>query len=147
MIKITCPHCGASGSITPLPKQLIVVAPCPQCGELVVLFREQVVAMNRDILNHGTAEQKIRHIAEIITTFVESFGPLSSSLFREGATIEADAEPQDGIEFESADAGELDADEEESDNITRDEVRDFVNIDLKLIDRKEYFERVFGKLE
>ncbi len=137
MIKIECPHCGASGSITPPPKEFIIIAPCPQCGELVVLFREKVVAIDRNILTSGTFEEKRQHIADVITTFLDSVGPLPApglsditaiGGFEEGAEIELAPTHPDG-------------------GITREEIRDFINIDLKLIDKKEYFEQVFGKVD
>ena len=123
MIKIKCPHCGASGSITPPPKEFIIIAPCPQCGELVVLFREKVAAINRKILTQGTFEEKKQHIAEIITTFLDSVGSLPPALFDgEGAMASmADLEAV------------TDAESPESDrdgSITKEEIRDFINIDL-----------------
>lgn len=140
MIKITCPHCGATGSITPPPKEFIIIAPCPQCGELVVLFREQVVAVNREILEQGTFEQKKQHVSEIITTFLEAVGSLPPALFSEDGSISPIPE------FEEKADLQLSVDER-PDNITKEEIKDFINIDLKLIDKREYFERAFGKLE
>ena len=137
MIKIECPHCGASGSITPPPKEFIIIAPCPQCGELVVLFREKVVAINRNILTSGTFEEKRQHIAEVITTFLDSVGPLPSPGLSDAAAIGGFGEGLE-IEMEPMDR---------SGGITTEEVSDFINIDLKLIDKKEYFEQVFGKVD
>jgi hypothetical protein len=139
-MKITCPHCGASGSITPPPKEFIIIAPCPQCGELVVLFREKVAAINRKILTQGTFEEKKQHIAEIITTFLDAVGSLPPALF-EGDGAMASLEDLEALmetEF---------GDDDRSEGITKEEIRDFINIDLKLIDKKEYFEQVFGKLD
>jgi len=137
MIKIECPHCGASGSITPPPKEFIIIAPCPQCGELVVLFREKVVAINRNILTSGTFEEKRQHIADVITTFLDSVGPLPAPGLSDMAAIGGFGEGAQ-IELEPTDP---------SGGITKEEVRDFINIDLKLIDKKEYFEQVFGKVD
>ena len=137
MIKIECPHCGASGSITPPPKEFIIIAPCPQCGELVVLFREKVVAINRSILTSGTFEEKRQHIAEVITTFLDSVGPLPPSGFSDIAAIGGFGE---GAEIDLAPT-------DQSGGITEKEVRDFINIDLNLIDKREHFEELFGKIE
>jgi hypothetical protein len=137
MIKIECPHCGASGSITPPPKEFIIIAPCPQCGELVVLFREKVVAINRNILTSGTFEEKKQHIADVITTFLDSVGPLPEAGLSDLAAIGGFEESAE-IELAATDT---------SGGITKEEVRDFINIDLKLIDKKEYFEQVFGKVD
>ncbi len=139
MVTITCPHCGATGSISPPPKEYIIIAPCPQCGEGVVLYQGEVVAVNREILKNGTREQKVQHVAEIITTFIESVGPLPP-IFGEEGTISNLTDFEEKAEFEPP----LD---DRSGSFTKEEVRDFINIDLKLIDNKEYFEQHFGKLE
>ena len=139
-MKITCPHCGATGNITPPPREFIIIAPCPRCGELVVLFREKVAAINRKILTEGTFEEKKQHIAEIITTFLDAVGSLPPALFDgEGAMASIE-------DLEALMETEL-AEEDGSRGITKEEIRDFINIDLKLIDKKKYFEQVFGKLE
>jgi hypothetical protein len=141
MIKIKCPHCGATGSITPPPKEFIIIAPCPQCGEGVVLYQGEVVAVNREILKNGTREQKVQHVAEIITAFIESVGALPPALFGgEEGSISSFPEIEQKVEFEALS-------DEEIDSFTKEEIRDFINIDLKLIDNREYFEQLFGKLE
>ena len=140
MIHIKCPHCGASGSITPPPREFIIIAPCPQCGELVVLFREKVAAINRKILTQGTFEEKKQHIAEIITTFLDAVGSLPPALFDGEGAMASMADLEAAMEAESPES-------DRSSSITIEEIRDFINIDLKLIDKKEYFEQVFGKLD
>jgi len=140
MIKITCPHCGATSSITPPPKEFIIIAPCPQCGERVVLYQGEVVAVNREILEHGTREQKVRHVAEIITTFIESVGSLPPSLLGEEGDISSLSDIEETAEFEPPSG-------DHAGSFTKEEIKDFINIDLMLIDNKEYFEQHFGKLE
>jgi len=142
MIKITCPHCGATGSMTPPPKEFVIIAPCPQCGEWIVLFREKVVAISREILNNGTFEEKKQHVAEIITTFLDSLGPLPPALLGEQESTAPMTDDQEGAEGES-----VEPEQERPGGITKEEIRDFVSIDLKLIDKRDYFERVFGKLD
>ena len=140
MIKIQCPHCGASGNIKPPPKEFIIIAPCPQCGELVVLFREKVVAINREILTSGTFDEKRQHIAEVITTFLDSVGPLPPAVFSEEGEMPSLGDLEEPGESELPGTGR-------KGGITKEEVRDFINIDLRLIDKKDYFEKVFGKIE
>lgn len=140
MVKIMCPHCGASGSITAPPKEFIIIAPCPQCGELVVLYREKVVAINRKILTSGTFEEKKQHIAEVITTFLDAVGSLPPALFAEEGAMPFVEDFQEVTETESPES-------DRGGSITKEEIRDFINIDLKLIDKKEYFEQAFGRLD
>src|SRR3990172_6135854 len=68
----TCPHCGNPRIVTSkVPKDMVVVLPCPNCHELVVLFRSKVIGLNKRILENGTREERKAHIAEIITEFLD----------------------------------------------------------------------------
>lgn len=70
---LTCPHCqGCHLPTAQLPKEVVVVVPCPACSELAVMFRKKVVPIDRNLLQGGTRRQRILHIAEIITEFIDS---------------------------------------------------------------------------
>ena len=51
MERLTCPHCR-SGRLAgaPVPKDVVVVMPCPACSGLVVMFRKKALALDRKIL-------------------------------------------------------------------------------------------------
>jgi hypothetical protein len=140
MIKITCPHCGASGSIPSASKEIFFVAPCPQCGELFVQFREKVVAVNREILEQGTFEEKKQHVAEIITSFLDLIGPFPPAIRGEDGALPFLPTFEEEPEC-------VQPERERSSKITKEDLSDFINIDLRLIDKKAYFERMFGKLD
>ncbi|UCD56616.1 MAG: hypothetical protein JSV16_12395, partial [Candidatus Hydrogenedentota bacterium] len=67
-------------------------------------------------------------------------GSLPPALFDGEGAMASMADLEALTEIESSDS-------DRASGITKEEIRDFINIDLKLIDKKEYFEQVFGKLD
>lgn len=125
---LVCPHCTSHRMLAVHPpKDVVVVMPCPACHGLVVLFRDKVIALNREILERGTREQVIGHIADIIGEFLDAgvfpgFGDHASD-----DTPEYEPEPQ-----------------MPSEPISKEEIDRFVKIELKCIDNPAYFKRHFG---
>jgi predicted RNA-binding Zn-ribbon protein involved in translation (DUF1610 family) len=141
---VACPHCGNRRiAASRVPKDVVVVLPCPACHELVVLFRHKVAALNRDILETGTFEQRKAHIAEIVMEFLEP------GMF-----------PFHAMEMPHPEAphAEMDFDDDEDDDddedfmeepaptapITQREVDRFVKLELQQIDKAAYFKKHFG---
>lgn len=130
MTEVVCPHCGASKSIVAPPPELVVVAPCPKCGEWVLLFRKKAIAIDRNVLENGSLQEKKAHVADIVGTFLEP-------------DIEAELGKPLVEETEQHQPEEL----PRAESIPQREIDDFINIDLHLIHKKNYFERLFGKVE
>ncbi|MBX7259977.1 MAG: hypothetical protein K1Y02_26720, partial [Candidatus Hydrogenedentes bacterium] len=87
-MKVTaCPHCGATRIVTSqVPKDVVVVLPCPNCHDLVVMFRTKIIALSRKIIEQGSFEEKKAHISEVIAEF------LDPSLFKMPLPQEDDSE-------------------------------------------------------
>lgn len=132
MDRLRCPHCR-SGRLADAaaPKGVVIVKQCPACGELVVMFRRKVLALDRKILERGTTHERKMHIAGIIAEFLEP-GLLKF------AAATADFEPDDDVQSEVADAIE------EIKPISDDELRDFARVHLRQIDNSDYFKRHLG---
>jgi hypothetical protein len=138
----SCPHCGTPRIITSkVPKDVVVVMPCPNCRELVVLFRNKAIALSRKIMEQGSFEERKDHIAEIITEFFEP-GMLGLPLSENGAGFELD----DSADSETDDFSELfDADSTTAKGpISKKELDEFVRLDLNRIDEPNYFKKYFG---
>ena len=143
VIEVQCPYCKATGQIMSPPLGSIIVGPCPRCNEMVLLFNGSVMPLDKDIINDGAAEEKKQHLLETIVDMVAS--KVDELIDSEGLGLE---EPQ-----ESAKKGKRigkrkvapSVKKKKAPPISRDDVRDFVDIDLHLIDSKAYFEKVFGK--
>lgn len=135
MKSCVCPHCGKQRIVTArIPRDLVVVLPCPSCHELVVLFRNKVVGLNRAIIERGSFEERKLHIAGVIAEFLE---PGMLPFGAEASEAEANALPG----APDAGKGEPDA---PLPPITQREIDRFVKIDLKRLDEPEYFKKFFG---
>ena len=134
MNRLHCPHCR-SGRLaeSAIPKDVVVVKQCPACGELVVMFRRKVLALDRKILERGTTHERKMHIAGIIAEFLEP-GLLKF------AAATTDFEPDEDVDLEM----DSDIQAEEIKPISDDELRDFARVQLRQIDNREYFKRYLG---
>ncbi len=129
-----CPHCN-SGRLAgaPVPKDVVVVMPCPACSGLVVMFRRKALALDRGILERGSSQERKMHIAGIIAEFLEP-GLLKF------ANATGDFEPESGASIAPAKAEQAPG----RPPISDDEAREFARVSLRRIDDREYFKRHFG---
>lgn len=72
LMDVQCPHCHAQGRIITPPPGSIIVGPCPECQEMVVVFGGRVLALDKDLMTHGSVEARKEHLLEVIGVFVES---------------------------------------------------------------------------
>lgn len=114
-----------------VPKDVIVVMPCPSCHELAVVFRNRVIALNRRVIERGTFDERKVHLAEVIAEFLEA--GILPPFPEEGETT-----------FEPFGASEEEPDEAEPELITQEEMDRFTRIELKRLDNPAYFKRHFG---
>lgn len=132
---VVCPHCK-SHRIVPnkVPKDVVVVMPCPSCGELVVLFRKKVIAVSRRILEHGTLEERKTHLASVIAEFIEP-GMFKLHLPDRGSSDQdLFAEPLGG---KGDRANWLPP-------ISEREFEEFTKVQLERLDDSKYFKKHFG---
>lgn len=135
MDRVMCPHCQSRRiASTRVPKDVVVVMPCPACSELVVFFRRKVIALDRKVLEGGTRHERKMHIASIIADFLEP-GLLKFSIPEPIVSDDAD---EDEAEFLEPD------DEQALPPISDREVREFTRIHLRRLDNAEYFRRHLG---
>lgn len=136
---VVCPHCKSHRIVTAkVPKDVVVVMPCPSCSELVVLFRKKVIALDRGLLEGGTMDERKDHIAEIISEFLEPnfFGLLGGAAEEESLDEKAifrrrrrraDRETSDGWQ-----------------GLISDREMDQYKVQLEQLDNPEYFKKHFG---
>ena len=129
---VVCPHCKSHRIVTSkIPKDVVVVMPCPNCHELSVLFRNKIVPLDRHIIESGTFKERKEHLAGVIAEFLE--------------TILSAAEGEPGKAASRGAAGEeKSAISDQDDMISQEEMERFVRIDLKHIDNSAYFRRHFS---
>jgi hypothetical protein len=154
LIEVKCPHCGAQGQIMLPPLGAIIIGPCPECEGMVVVFCGRVLALDKAVMVDGSIEEKRDHLLEVLARFLHD---RIERLFEQQAA-ESEAGGLGGLEEEdfAALAGEGDEEEMELPHgdtrrakrkaavpISQEELDAFLDIDLKLIDNKEYFKAVF----
>src|SRR3989344_5029948 len=70
LIDVQCPHCGANGQIMFPPIGAIIIGPCPQCNEYVVIFCGQCLAVDKKILNSGQRKAIEEHLFMVLSDFI-----------------------------------------------------------------------------
>lgn len=149
LIEVTCPHCGARGQIMMPPLGSIIVGPCPQCEELVVVFCGRVLPLEKEVMTEGSLDEKHQHLMAVLVEFLEDRveGLLRDVDKKGGFTgahrfAEDQAEPaaeSDQPSQEPAAQPEDHADPSISDS----EFDHFKQVDLKLLDNPAYFKSIF----
>jgi hypothetical protein len=125
------------------PLGAIIIGPCPKCDELLIVFCGQVLPLEKDIVMNGTPREKHEHLMAVLTDFLED---RVADLVRQTTPAPEEDEQDesyDDIEMTS-DATELADLEPEIENISQPEIDQFKQVDLNLLDNRDYFKAVFG---
>ncbi len=140
MNSLLCPHCKAQPILeTQVHQDVIVVASCPGCQELSVLFRGRAIALNRRVLEEGSFDERKDHLAAIIAEFMDAGFSLLDELRRRLTSMTPDGEDDN----DNDDAPDGMWDELQYSPISDEELRKFVRVDLKCLDNADYFRRHF----
>jgi hypothetical protein len=150
LIEVKCPHCGAHGQIMLPPVGTIIVGPCPECQGLVVVFCGHVLALQSETMLQGTIQDKREHMMSVLTDFLKD---RIVQMIPEESESEKQ-EPQPALEAtEEAHTPALPHRKSETPRksgtpprvpISEDEAKWFSDVDLKLLDNKDYFKTIFG---
>jgi len=70
IVEVKCPHCGAEGRIMLPPMGSIILGPCPECSEMVVVFCGRVLPLDKEIVTEGSIEQRKAHLLQVLTQFL-----------------------------------------------------------------------------
>ncbi|OHA57670.1 MAG: hypothetical protein A2114_01910 [Candidatus Vogelbacteria bacterium GWA1_51_14] len=66
IIEVQCPYCASKGSVVIPSFYSVIVGPCPQCGELVLICLGQIRRLQKEIILYGSADDQFRHLTEVI---------------------------------------------------------------------------------
>jgi len=146
LIEVQCPHCGARGQLMLPPLGAIIVGPCPQCHEMVVIFCGRAFALNKEVMLHGEAEEKHEHLLAVLSDFLDERVADVVAEFETHAHRSVNEQDAETPEYEDETIAPVDAvcDGSGREAISSEEVQEFVSKDLKLLDNKDYFRAVFG---
>ena len=144
LLEVQCPHCNAKGQIEVPPVGAVIIGPCPHCQEYVVVFCGQTLALDKTLMTDAPIDERREHLLGVMNDFLRE---RISSLLTEEMGIESvspvddlsdfDAD-EDSFEFTEIVDAKIDAE------ISQTEVDQFMDVDLKLLDNRAYFNSVFG---
>lgn len=132
MKSIECPHCkGHDIATSRIPKDVVAVITCAECRQLVVVFRDRAMPLSREVLEHGSTDERKAHLAEIVVEFLEP------EMFARGLDqiLRGDLEGHADEEGDGA---------PQAIPITRVDIQRFVSDELARIDDPEYFKKHFS---
>lgn len=154
LIEVECPHCGARGQIMVPPVGAIIIGPCPQCKELVVVFCGQALPLDRALMEGGSTEERQEHLMSVLTQFLgdrisnlfqeEGFGP-EEAMNDDFESLNEETSADDGVPDDGApdDGAPEPKTPRKVSEITQSEFKRFIEVDLKLLDNPAYFRSVF----
>jgi hypothetical protein len=143
LIDVKCPHCHAQGRIVTPPPGSIIVGPCPECSEMVAVFGGKVLALDKDLMQHGTTEDKKRHLLEVLGVFIEG---RIERLLNQAVVNEAEPDaPQPDQEPEADKPAPVEFPPfAMKAGITEQEFRAFLSGEMDLLDNPQAFRAIFG---
>lgn len=139
------------------PVGAIIIGPCPQCNELVVVFCGHVLPLDKQIMESGALEERREHLLSVLMEFLqERIGKLMSDEAESSETEASGSEEEATAVSETSGNKAQEAGRSPSSNedtagrtgmspISKSEMERFASIDLKLLDNKAYFKSVFEK--
>ncbi len=143
LIQVQCPHCNAQGQLMVPPFGSIVMGPCPQCKELVVVFMGQALALDKEIMINASGEDQREHVLSVLTNFLDQrLGDMIVD--REAESQENGGFVPDATSPENHAPRVVPARGNAPGQITQSEVDLFTKTDLPLLDNASYFKSVFG---
>lgn len=160
LIEVRCPHCGAKGQIMVPPPGAIIVAPCPECQELVVVFCGQVLALKKEMMVNSSIREKREHLLSVLTDFLRQRvvdiitddargGEVSPGMTRPKASPKTSpqaapmaATPKAGLSEKNR--GHYVRRGIKAAPISPEEIERFRKDDLRLMDNPDYFKAIFG---
>lgn len=130
------------------PVGSIIIGPCPQCKELVVVFCGQVLPLDRHVMEGGDLGDRQEHLLSVLSEFLRDRVCALMTEAEEGgesliSDSAADLMPtEDDFTLDEEEDGE-EIPVLQSNGISETEFERFIEVDLKLLDNMAYFRSVF----
>ena len=159
-LNIRCSACDSMYTLSSEELNVLALFKCYSCGEYNAYISGHVLPLDKNIMEKGTEPERRQHVIEILQLWACEFaGNVLGNVEKViDINVNAGLRISDACEFAPLDEEDKNADKpplyqlhptilwEDAPEITRDEVRDFINIDLNLIDSEQYFNKFFGRL-
>jgi len=126
------------------PVGAIIIGPCPQCNELVVVFCGHVLALDKETMENGCTDDRRDHLLSVLTEFLQD--RIAKLLSDDVEMLDGELGEEGVEDYDASGAGNVPSDEEPAgakSPISQTEFERFTDVDLKLLDNKAYFKSVF----
>ena len=126
------------------PVGAIIIGPCPQCSELVVVFCGHVLALDKETMEDGSTDDRREHLLGVLTDFLQD--RIARLLSDDVELLEGEPGEEVSEMGDAYGSGNPSFDENrqaEKNPISQTEFERFTDVDLKLLDNKAYFKSVF----
>ena len=147
IIKIKCPHCGVEGQLVLPESDALIIGPCPECNNTVVIFAGKALALDKEFLTRATKEEAYNHLYGVLEGLVrEKLDKVFNSAFP-AAPLDSPQEDADALEDETRDESpDISTLSNASDTsaISAGELHAFIQEELPLLDNRDYFKAIFG---
>jgi len=126
---------------------LLVLGPCPACHEFVLLVAEIPLPVDKQVILYGSTDEKREHLFSVLASFLEQRINLLVDQVDENKDRLTDYE--NSRRFQKVDHLEPSANAQFPDTtplmqqISSEEVRQFVEEELPRLDDSEYFKTIF----
>ncbi len=134
VVEVKCPHCGTLGQILVPPLGSVIYGPCPMCKEMVALFGNEVLPLDSKRMKDASPRVRRQHLLE---TLIQCLKRKVKQLIPDEEEPEAEPLPRRQRARPTIQNPQMGT-------ITNREYKDFLRIDLALIDKPEYFSKFFG---
>jgi hypothetical protein len=143
LMDVQCPHCHAQGRIITPPPGSVIVGPCPECQEMVVVFGGRVLPLDKEIMLHGPVDARKEHMLEVLHAFIEGkIEQLLHNAEQKPADGEEAEEPAEAFTAQAAPATPPPR-RKRLEPISPEECAAFVAKELHLLDNPQAFKAIF----
>jgi len=156
-LNLRCSSCDSMYTLSVEDLKVLALFRCDHCGQYNAYISGHILVLDEDIMDNGTKMERQGHVIEVVQDWARGFA--DNILAKVNSVIDVNVDIDLPIS-DSCDFGPLSKGEEaeklstsnlhptilwvDAPAITKEEVRDFIRIDLNLVSRKRYFDRFFG---
>ena len=161
-INMKCSACESIYTLSIEQLNIVLLFKCYECGQHNAYVAGNILELDQEIMTEGTDAQKRKHIVETVQEFAGEFAENVFANIDRMINVNVDIEMQESRRRRSKKSMKENAEtakelsqgspvpsilQMDAPRITADEVKDFVKIDLNLIDKKHYFDKFFNEME
>jgi len=156
-INMKCAACESVYTLSIEQLNIVLLFKCYECGQHNVYVAGNILELDQEIMTQGTDAEKRKHIVRTVQEFACEFSENVFANIDRMINVNVEIEMKETrrrrrkkMKEKSESAKEITGHKPapsvlqvDAPEITTDEVKDFVKIDLNLIDKKHYFDKFF----